>query len=261
MLSLLSISAWSYDFSEADIYFANRDSSIEPINKAMSLYEQALINQVTKSEKIHAVERLAWLSYYKGDLLTEKQNKKAREAIFSRCLQYVNEISPESLGQEVPEYYIWKSACLSMWAHAVGSRAMGSLRELSQILSRGLKIGADYLDGNIYRIAAAVYSADRRLSFFGLYNLSYAMNLIEKSYEYTQEVYFAYSVQAHALKHLGRSLDAIRLLETKIELLRKTIQNNANVGQFAPENKLELNRMIQLLNDIRADNFDSDWEF
>ncbi len=246
-----SIGALAFDFSDADKHFVKRENSQEDVKQAMELYDAAL-SRVSGDDLVYAVGQIAHLDYYKGDILTNSGDSTTREEIFSHCLDKVELISSSNINQEVGAYYYWKAACRAMWAQAVGTRAMPFIKELRQNLYRGMEVGPTYMRGGIYRIAAAVFTVDERLSWFNLYSPERSIEFIDTSLEQATDIYFAYSIKAFALKALNRNDEAIQLLQEKIAALSKSINDNTLDPSYAPENKFELERMKGLLGSIHV---------
>lgn len=248
-LGLISAQAGAYDFSQADSLFARRGEGPATVHRAQKLYERAL-SRTRGRELVHASSQLARLSYFEGDLLTPQSNKRARKAIFSKCMDYINKIKPEIVGP-TGAYYHWKTTCLALWAKAAGQlRALTKIGELKRTMEAGLSHRPSYDGGGIHRVAAAIYIRSKMMRLLGLYSPEKALRHINKAINYGPDYYNAYLIKAEVLKALDKDDDAIELLEDKIDELEGRISAGDLPADRKFESNVYLKRMKKLLRDF-----------
>lgn len=147
--------AYAYDFTAADEAFNARAQGASKIAEARSGYEAAL-PQVSGDEKIYAVEQIGKLAYYESLLATTSKDQTKK--VTQECYDLTSQISPDAIHSQVPQYYYWRSVCLSVWGVANGVLAsLGRSAEVASLFEEGIKVDSTYEGGGFYRLGAAVY--------------------------------------------------------------------------------------------------------
>lgn len=252
---LLSLASYaSVELEQADKDFALRANSKdgkEHMDKAQKAYTDVLKDPKSNdADKLHAAARLGRLAYYRGDLLTSKDDHKARVEIFRQCVSDMDAIEsihvknpkdPNKL-EPTPEYRYWRATCLALQAKSSGAFAkLGLIGPLKTALKEGLEQGDDYADGGIDRVAAAVYinSAGR---IFGLYHPEEALKLINKAVEKGPHHYNAYLIKADVLRELGKNTEADEVLRHALDKLEPLKED-----QYPADLKPETREYLRLL--------------
>ncbi len=247
MAFALSNVAMAYDFSRADRLFAARENSPANIAQARTLYAAAL-GQVQGQELIYAVERLAKLAYYEGDLLTSPDDKDKRAGIFTQCQEYVDHINPNNIHSETAVYYYWKTACLALWGESVSQwTAMFHVNELKGLLADGLRVDPNYEGGGMHRLAAAIYVRSTNMRLVGLYDPAAALTHINAAIAVGPEYFNAFLLKGMILKALDRNDDALAVLTTAKRQLEQKLATNSVQEDLLPESKVFLRQMNDLM--------------
>ena len=164
-LSIISIPASAFDFSNANGLFARRAENDLLIDSARAEYSQAL-SHVSGHDYIFAVEQMARLMSYKGLKLIDS-NAPQRVQIFQQCMDDVELINPSLVGA-TPQYYYWKGVCLAQWGRANGViQSLVRSQELIDTLDAGVAIDSTYEGGGYYRIKGAFLAKLPSLNPFG----------------------------------------------------------------------------------------------
>ncbi len=238
---LIGASANAYDFSKADALFKQRDNNLSAIAQARGLYEQALNSSSSKEDLMHAVERLGKLAYYEGDLLLAQNESSKRAQVFSKCLEYVESISPAQIGK-TGAYFYWKTACLALWGRAAGMfAAAGRLGELKESMKQGLALDPDYAGGGMDRVIATINLRASWLS--GLQDYNAALEHINKAVVKGPQYFNVYIVKAEILKALDRDNEALVVLETAKRELEKLIATNNLPTDLEAESRIFLKQI------------------
>ncbi len=237
---LICTAAVAHDFSEADAAFALREDS-STIAKTRGLYEQALNSSASKEDLLHAVERLGKLAYYEGELLLSQDDSSKRKQIFSKCLEYVENINPAKIGKS-ENYFYWKTSCLALWGRAAGMiSAAVRLGELKDNMKQGLEFNTDYAGGGMHRVVATIHLRASWLS--GLQDYEKALVQINEAAQKGPEYFNVYVVKAEILKALDRGNEALVVLETAKRELEKLIRAKQLPVNLGPESKIFLNQI------------------
>lgn len=248
LLCLCACSAFAgFDFSSADTLYAQRENSLERIAEARAIYRKAL-SDAKGDDRVYAMQRIGALAYYEGELLTSEDNHKKRVKIFEQCLDDVKKISPEELGKEVPNYYLWKAACLALWGKSASSLSVvGHLDSLERAMRNGLALNERFEGGAMHRLMGSVYLKSEMLWWIpGLnrfYNPEKALKHINISIEMGPQYYDSYLTKAEILKKLGRSDEGLQFLQMKKrEFDRKPLPYG-----LEPESKIILRKMTEAI--------------
>lgn len=240
--------AMAYDFSRADNLFEQRGQGVRKIAQARSAYERAL-RSTRGMERVHAVEKLARLAFFEGDLLKGEEDDDGRKPIFKKCLEYVEKISPDKVG-ETPQYHYWKASCMALWGRSAGlSAALGQVGKFKKALKKALEYRPSYDGGGIYRITSGVYMASKWLRVVGLYDLERSKRYADLAVSIGPQYYNAYLIKANVLKRMDRIDEAIELIENKkseLEALRRRRRLPRGLG---PESVEYLRKMRIFLRD------------
>jgi hypothetical protein len=245
-------SAFSYDFSEADLLFSKRGEGQAAIEAARAAYEASL-KTVTGRELIYAVEYLSRLDYYEG-LRTDDVN--LQKVIYSRCLERIEMIKPPA-PTSTPEYYYFKGGCLGSWAKANGVlQSLIKSKELVDTLETGKKIAPAFEGGGFDRIEAPVFLKLPAINPYGPTGdkkkaLAFAEAALASS-AYSGSVepdtgsgdYFfnAFEYKAEILDALGRKAEAIDLLNNAIARI-----DAGDISTFRVPETMEHRRGLQAL--------------
>jgi tetratricopeptide (TPR) repeat protein len=241
----LGTSAVAYDFSEADTLFAQREDS-STIAKTRALYEKALSSSASREDLLHAVERLGKLAFYEGELLTSQDDSSKRKQIFSKCLDYVENVNPSKIGK-TGIYFYWKTSCLALWGRAAGMlSAAGRLSELKDNMKQGLEFDMDYAGGGIHRVVATIHLRASWLS--GLQDYEKALVQINEAVKKGPEYFNVYLVKAEVLRALNRNNEALVVLENAKRELEKLVRANKLPLNLEPESKVFLKQIKFALN-------------
>lgn len=241
---LFTCSAFAgFDFSTADAFYMHRENSLERITQARAIYRQAL-QEAKGDDQVYAMHRIGALAYYEGELLTPENNHSKRVEIFQQCQDDVEKISPKKLGKEVPDYYLWKAACLALWGKSASSfSVVGRLDSLEKAMKKGLALNERFEGGGMHRLMGSVYLKSELLGWIpGLsrfYSPEKALKHINISIEMGPEYYDSYLTKAEILKKLGRSDEGLKFLQTKYH---EFSQRSLPAG-LEPESKVVLRKM------------------
>ena len=248
--------SFAYDFSTADALFADREQGIDKVNEARAEYQKAL-SSVSGDELVYAVQKMSRLDTYHGDLLPDGDNDSKKE-IFGACLERLDSISPENVG-ETPEYYFFKATCLGLWAQANGVlESLQRTKELFGYLDKGENLEPTFEGGGFFRIRGAVYAKLPAFNPFGpAKDLKKSKNYLERAIaseaypgsenpdtetgEYHYNNYYYYAV---TLKFLGENEEAAAVLKEAIDRIEG---GDLPVGR-EPETKVILGSLKKLRN-------------
>lgn len=249
--SLLGLSVFAHDYSEADTLFDARSPSLEGVAHAKKLYVEG-IKKSTGEERIHGVEGYAQLAFYEGGLVLSKDeaNKSKQKKIFSNCRKVVETISPRRLGEEHPAYYYWKSTCLGMYLHSIDQmEAINHLGDFKKTISAGLKLRESraYENGGMFRVAAATYMANEMLAMFGLYDLNKSLKLANAAMKLGPHVAGGKLLKAKVLIKLNQDDAAEDILEELVDSLEEAVKNNSLDPKTGPEDLFVLKMAKELL--------------
>lgn len=152
-----SLQAFAYDFSAADALFEQRAGDRAKIAQARGAYNASLSQSLTVDERVYAVEQMSRLSYYEALLLDE--DTETIKSVTQECYDKTSAIAPNTNGVgETPQYYYWRSVCLSLWAKANGIVAsLGRSKEVVSLFEQAIAVDSTYDGGGAYRLGAAVY--------------------------------------------------------------------------------------------------------
>lgn len=245
MAFILTFQAMAYDFSQADALFKAREDNPKAIFGARAGYQQAL-KEAQGSEKIYAAEQLGKLAYYEGHLLMAENDHASRIQVFSQCMQDMDAIRPDEVG-ESGAYYYYKSMCLALWGKSASKfSVVPRISELKSLLARGSELFSDYYSGGMHRVRASVYIKSKLLSVFGLYDPQTALSEAEVAIQKGPEFYNAYFLKAEAMAALGQREPAIRLLNDKIREIQEKISKHQLPLGLEAETKGMLKEAIRL---------------
>jgi len=245
LLCLCACSAFAgFDFGTADALFVQRENNLEKIAQARAIYRKALDAKV--DDRVYAMQHIGTLAYYEGELLTAEDNHKKRVEIFEQCLGDVKKISPDELGKEVPNYYLWKAACLALWGKSASSFSVaGRLDSLEKAMKKGLALDERFEGGGMHRLMGSVYLKSEALWWIpGLsrfYNPEKALKHIEVAIKMGPQYYDAYLTKAEILKKLGRSDEGLKFLQTK----KQEFEGKRLPAGLEPESKAILQKMSE----------------
>lgn len=242
--------ALAFDFSRADAMFAQRENNPGAIANARGVYQSALGQSLATWERIHAVENLGRLAFYEGELLTAQTDHPKRVAIFSRCLEDVENIHPSKIG-ETGAYYYYKALCMGMWAKSAPRvSVIARINEFKDALNSGLQKFPNYAGGGIYRIYGNTLIAEPLLKGFGLYDVQRGLEYAQKAASLGPDHYNAYMIVADALVKNNRRAEGVSLLQHKKEELEDRQEARRLPTGYEPESKIFLNQMIEMLRKI-----------
>ena len=220
--------AMAYDFASANELFAAREESSQKIAQARAAYVAALAS-VTGAERIYASEQIARLDYYEG-IKTPESDSDGRKAIFTRCMNAVDEnLAVAKVGSNV-QYYYWKSSCLASWGKASGATSPASLARIPELLGLikdGLAVSDKYEGGGFYRLSAAVYLKIPAIFGGGAEKSEDFSDMALKSEAYPGSVdpdtasgdyfYNIYEYKTEAMAKRGKKAEAVALLKSAIK--------------------------------------------
>lgn len=245
-------SVFAFDYKEADSLFGQRENNLSNITQARALYREAL-RKTQGDDKVYAVEQLAKLAYYEGDLLTDEKDSTKRVDIFQQCQDDVEEVSPAKMeGQEYAAYYYWKSACMALWAKSAGSfSVLARVSDLEAAMYRGAEVDGSFAGGGVHRVMGSVYLKSKAMRWIpGLsrfYDPDKALVHIDKAISFGPEYYVAYLVKAEILKELKRGKEGLTLLKQKHDELSVRVRKNDLPDDLKPESKVILQQMSDLI--------------
>lgn len=272
-----SLSAFAYDFKNADRLFVKRNQMLETVETARRAYREA-IPHVSGEEKIYTFVQLARLGQYEflarsDELFQLSENKEeafrnireiqvkiigqVRVEIANRCLSDIENISGEMRnGKVVVEYYYWKAACLWDWSQASGFvDSIFRWGELLDTLKKGRAIAAWYEANGFDRIAAPLH---RTLPAIAGGSLETAYKYVEtainsRSYggdhPYDGGDYFfdAYYYKASILAGQGHKKEAIEVLT---EAISRVTDGDYSISR-GPETMLHARAMVAFLQELK----------
>jgi hypothetical protein len=255
-LSLLGLSgvARAIDFSEAEALYEKRGEGdrLASISTARAALE-AVMPQLSTSQKFIAVTHLNRLDFYEGLLISDSSRKKL---LFQTCMDR-STIFP----QTSPDYFYWRAGCMGLWADANG--IVSSLKlsgEVESLLLQGRAIDPRFDGGGFDRMLAFVYLLVPVINPFGpTRDVNKALASAEAaiaSPAYSGEVdpatstgdyfYNAYTIKARALVALGRTAEGVAVVR---EAISRIEQGDLPVGR-EPETYEFLKELKKTLADL-----------
>lgn len=227
--SLAAWNAFAFDFSDADSLFSRRAEGdiASSIAAARAAYEKA-IPQVSGSQLTHAVSQLGRLDFFEGLSITDNERKKS---IFEKCISRADLLDNSGV-----EFNYWKGVCIASWANANG--ILSSLRrsgEVESYLLKGRAIDSRFEGGGFDRVLAFVYLKVPPINPMGptrdLKKALAAADAAVASAAYPGETdpssstgeyfYNAYDVKAQILTALGRTSEAITIVNDAISRIEQ----------------------------------------
>lgn len=220
--------ALAYDFAPANALFAQREQGAQQIAQARAAYVTALPS-VSGAERIFAGEQIARLDYYEG-IKTPEAESDARKAIFTRCMNALDEnLAVAKVGSNV-QYFYWKGSCLANWGKASGPTSPASLArvpELLGLIKDGLAISDKYEGGGFYRLSSAVYLKIPAIFGGGAEKAEDFADKALRAESYPGSVdpdtatgdyfYNAYEFKCEAMSKRGKKDEAVALLKAAIK--------------------------------------------
>lgn len=252
VLSTPSIARNRNNLATAEKYFNQRGEGIEKIHEGKKIY----LNLIKNSYQDLATRRIALDRYTRLTVLEAelgKQQFKIKNAakIFNTCLETTDYLSPENIGEILPEYVYWRAICLGLWgANASITKLvwhMGRINELKELVKFGSEHFRTFDSYGFNRILAGMYIRTKALTILNLYHPEKSLELIEEALTNGSDLYFDYLLKAEALEALGRTYEAIELLERSIEELKQRLDNNTLPPLVKEENQYFLVMMMQTL--------------
>ncbi|OPZ24472.1 MAG: hypothetical protein BWZ03_00166 [bacterium ADurb.BinA186] len=124
---------------------------------------------------------------------------------------------------------------------------MGRITELKELVKIGSENFRTFDSYGFNRILAGMYIRTKALTMLNLYHPEKSLELIEEALEHGSDLYLDYLLKAESLEALGRSEEAIELLQSSIEELKDRIANDTLPSLVKEENQYFLVMMTQTL--------------
>lgn len=161
--------SYSASLEEADYLYTLRGQGLTSTNNAIVAY-RSLLGLPSKVDRVHVVNQLNRLYYYKGEALLSEKSEKQK--MFKLCLDATDQLSLEALGIKHQAYYHWKAQCTALWGKygSLPERIQGATN-LLKFLADGKKLiesqGAAAIEGGgLYRTEAGLRTAEEARAIF-----------------------------------------------------------------------------------------------
>jgi hypothetical protein len=245
--------------AQANKLFQMREQGVNFIVAAKSLYLEIISSSSDElAHRLEALDKFARLSIYQGELKksTFKISDDQAVDIFNECIEATNFLRPEAIDAETPQYYYLRASCIGLWAANLGKaqfihkKNRKRLDELQELVEVGLDKFRSHDGFGFNRIKVGILVRSKILKAAGLYNPSLALELIDEAIKNSPQVYINYLLKADVLLELKEVKEARVTLIKILAILDKAINDNTIPQEIAPEGRVFLTRVKDLLGKI-----------
>lgn len=230
-LSSSYLVAFNHEIEKADSYFNDREN-LDSLKQAKKIYEKIITKSKNKSEKIHAYDRFARLTFLEAQLGSYIWGATVKNAtqLFERCIDLSNKISKDSLGYDTPEYTYWRAVFIGLWANSANMFTLTLksylILDMINLIKIGLQKYPDFDEGGFYLLQAGLKVRSRSLKVVKIYNPEEAILLLEHVQRMGSQNYTSYLLKAEAHYALSQKSEAVKTLQEGINNLEIKTENN-----------------------------------
>jgi len=281
-ISQLSGNALSADWESADSLFDKRgeatSSNTQILDEARSAYKLILKDASANADKVRAVVQLSRLAEYEGFMVAKQDNNSAITEVYGDCWcrsysmfsgscsrgGFIEEISPEKIGQELTAYRYYKGLCTARWTSVQPITTMIRMGgKVNKLIKKALTMDEEFKGGAIYRLAAGVYG-DPIVKPLGYYDIvkstEYVNNAFATSagYDYFDNYYGAVVIMRNRHNdepNSGWKDQAIAYAEEALIIADDLIAGNAEPADEKPEFYFYVGKIKELYKELTG----SDW--